>query len=302
MFEHGAKIAVAVSGGPDSMALLHLLRSVSKNIIALTVDHGLRAESAAEAKAVAAWCKKQKIEHHVLSWQGKKPKTGLHEAARVARYELLQNWCRAHKILHLATAHHADDQAETVLQRIAKASGPQGLGGMAEHAYLPHLHVWRPLLRHPKSDLVRYCTMKKIPFAEDASNDNPKFARGRLRSATDVLAVEGLTAQNLNLFAEKQRAAATAISDQAAEFLAQHACLLPKETIIAQCAFQTLPDATAECALDYVLKLTSNVDAPIRGGSLRDLREQMRAPVFRARTLGHCRIVQKKNLIIISPE
>lgn len=306
MFEKNAMIAVAVSGGPDSMALLHLLRSVTKNIIALTVDHGLRLESADEAAQVAAWCKKQKIEHHILNWRGAKPKTGLHETARVARYELLQNWCLKNNILHLATAHHADDNAETILQRISKASGPVGLAGIAEHVFLPHLHLWRPLLAHPKSDLIQYCKMLDIPFITDPSNEHSKFARGRLRGAADVLAAEGLTSQNLNLLAQKQRAAVMALEDQAAEFLAHHADMIPDAMMIAQDAWQSAPAAVQQMAMDYILKQISGIDSPIRYESLQNLCKAVGTDDFRAKTLGHCRIMRKKFRktvqILITPE
>ncbi|HCM83160.1 MAG TPA: tRNA lysidine(34) synthetase TilS [Alphaproteobacteria bacterium] len=307
MFEKNARIAVAVSGGPDSMALLHLMYTATKNIVALTVDHGLRKESMAEAKTIAAWCQKHKITHHILKWRGEKPKTAVHEAARTARYDLLQNWCRKNKILHLATAHHADDNAETILQRIAKASGTQGLAGMQEHTFLPHLHIWRPLLLNYKSELVAYCAQYKIPFAQDASNDNPKFARGRLRGAADVLSAEGLTTKNLNLLAQKQFLAAQAIENQAAEFLANYARLVPKtESVFTLKPWQSLPDATAQHVLDYVLKLTSGAYAPIRSESLGNLRAMLAGNDFRAKTLGHCRIHIKKTKsdarVIITPE
>jgi tRNA(Ile)-lysidine synthase len=306
-FEINASIAVAVSGGPDSMALLHLLRAQTKNILAITIEHGLREESAAEAKAVAAWCKQHKIEHHLLRWRGAKPKTGLHEAARAARYELLEKFCRQHKVLHLATAHHANDQAETILQRIAKASGPAGLSGIAEHSYLPHLHLWRPLLSHPKADLVKYCEIFNIPFARDASNENQKYARGRLRSASDVLAAEGLTAANLGLLAAKQREVSHALEMQTAEFLASHAGLFPTERAeINAAVFHALPQVIQQMAMDHALKLTSGNPSPIRYDSIARLCAALVLPNFRAKTLGHCRIQMKRtpkqSSLIITPE
>lgn len=302
-----SKVAVAVSGGPDSMALLHLLHSLTKDIVAVTVEHGLRAESLNEAFAVGAWCKKNKIKHHVLEWQGKKPKTAVHEAARAARYELLENFCRAHHILHLATAHHADDNAETILQRIAKASGPAGLCGMAAHSFTPHLHLWRPLLHHPKKDLVAYCHHFNIPYARDASNENPKYARGRLRGAAEVLSGEGLTPDNLNLFAAKQREIIQLLEAEGVKFLAQHARLIPGvRAEISADAFAAQPAVIQRIVMDYILKLVSGRDAPIRYDSLTALCAAMAAQGFRAKTLGHCRIapkrIQKKDFIIISPE
>lgn len=313
-------IAVAVSGGPDSMALLHLLHAAKNpplaggstsrrdvgegvKIVAVTVDHGLRAESLDEARAVAAWCKKHKIEHHILTWQGERPKTGVHEAARAARYELLENFCRKHGILHLAIAHHADDNAETILQRIAKASGPQGLAGMAEHAFTSHLHLWRPLLSHTKKELVDYCEHFKIPFVRDPSNENPKYARGRLRGAARILAAEGMTAQNLNLLAQKQYEVVKLWDHETARFLASNARLCPPEgATIDAGAFVAAPVAVQRMALDYVLKLVSGQDAPIRYERLSALCAALAAKNFRAKTLGHCKIAFKQKCVILVPE
>ena len=117
-FENNPTIAIAVSGGCDSMCLTLLLNdwTVANDgkLIALTVDHGLRSESATEAHQVSDWLSQRSIEHHILTWSGKKPTSGIQEAARKARYSLLEDWCLQHKVLHLFVAHNADDQAETI--------------------------------------------------------------------------------------------------------------------------------------------------------------------------------------------
>jgi tRNA(Ile)-lysidine synthase len=302
MFEKNAQIAVAVSGGPDSMALLHLLHSISKNVIAVTVDHGLRADSGDESAMIADWCKKNKIDHQVFKWQGTKPKTALHETARAARYNLLEEFCYQKKILHLATAHHADDNAETILQRLAKASGVQGLAGMQEHSFSPHLHLWRPLLPHRKSELVAYCDYFKIPYVRDPSNEHEKYARGRLRRVGPLLAAEGLTVKNLNLLAEKQRLAAVAIADQGLKFLSyttQHPGAHAKMRHDMWCQ---LPEAAAAWVIERSLKLVSGIDVPLRYESLANLCAALRTHGFRAKTLGHCRIILKKDYVHITPE
>jgi len=157
-FEARPAIAVAVSGGPDSLALLLLtdrwVRERGGAAIALTVDHGLRPDSASEAALVGAWVKSRGIAHQVLSWTGDKPLTGIQAAARRARYRLLTEACAARGILHLAFAHHADDQAETVLFRKERGSGPAGLAGMAASRSLGAVRMIRPLLGWPKSALV----------------------------------------------------------------------------------------------------------------------------------------------------
>ena len=134
---------LAVSGGPDSTALLVLaarwanqLKRAPK-LLAVTIDHGLRPEAAREAAAVKRLAQSLKVSHRTLRWRGRKPRTGLQEAARQARYELLAQAATRAGFAHILTAHTLDDQAETVLFRLARGSGLFGLTGMAHAAPLP---------------------------------------------------------------------------------------------------------------------------------------------------------------------
>ena len=137
-------VVLAVSGGPDSTALMVLAarwRDTLKKppkLLAVTVDHGLRQEAKAEAAAVARLARKLKIAHRTLRWTGKKPKTGLQQAARLARYRLLGEAVRKARATHILTAHTRDDQAETVLIRLSRGSGITGLGAMGRVSSLPY--------------------------------------------------------------------------------------------------------------------------------------------------------------------
>ena len=228
-------LVLAVSGGPDSTALLVLaarwrdaLKAPPK-LIAITVDHGLRKESKAEAAAVARLARKLKVAHRTLHWRGRKPASGLQQAARAARYRLLSEAARKAGSTHILTAHTLDDQAETVLIRMSRGSGMTGLAAMARISSVPgndESKLVRPLLDIPKSHLLATLRAAKIAFADDPSNRDPRFTRARLRGLMPQLAQEGLDARRLALLARRLKRADTAIEavvNQAMDFLAVEA-------------------------------------------------------------------------------
>ncbi|MCB1532956.1 MAG: tRNA lysidine(34) synthetase TilS [Alphaproteobacteria bacterium] len=220
---HDGPIAVGVSGGPDSMALLKLISAAGEHssIHALIVDHGLRPESADEAKAVQARIENwPHVQAHILTWGGG-AQTRIQEEARRARYDLMVAHCAAHDISYLCLAHHMDDQAETVLFRLAKGSGLDGLAGMASlQPFDNDLTLVRPLLDVPKDDLVEFCTAQGIEVVADPSNEAEKFARVRLRRSAEILEEEGLSASRLATTAKRiarARSALEALADEAFE-------------------------------------------------------------------------------------
>lgn len=177
----GVNVAAAVSGGADSMALLLLLKQAGAQVHALTVDHGLRAESAAEAQQVGAWCKNFAIPHTILHWEHNGVTTGMQQKAREARYALMLGWCRAHGVSHLFTAHHADDQMETFLLRLLRESGMDGLAGILPVSMREGIYLHRPLLTFSKDRLIATLKAHRQPWLEDASNRNDAFTRVQLR-------------------------------------------------------------------------------------------------------------------------
>lgn len=192
-------LAVAVSGGADSFALLWLLQqhiNVQK-LLVLTVDHGLRAGAATEAEIVATWCHENGIEHRILNWIGDKPERGLQAAARVARYRLLAKACEDEKVSWLLTAHNADDQAETIFARMARGSGVDGLAGMrlynqiAAGAGRPVTLV-RPLLDIQRNKLRATAVAHELPFCDDPSNDDMEFERVKRRAFLGAIEAQGL--------------------------------------------------------------------------------------------------------------
>jgi tRNA(Ile)-lysidine synthase len=220
--ENSRGLILAVSGGPDSTALLVLAARWAKRLkrapklVAVTIDHGLRAEAAREAATVKRLARRLGVAHRTLRWHGKKPKTGLQEAARIARYRLLAEAAANAGYAHILTAHTLDDQAETVLFRLARGSGLMGLAGMANASPLPvgadrMGFLLRPLLHIPKVRLVATLRAAGIAYSEDPSNRDPRFTRTRLRALMPDLAREGLSAPGLSRFAARMRRADTTI-------------------------------------------------------------------------------------------
>jgi tRNA(Ile)-lysidine synthase len=197
------QIAVAVSGGGDSMALAILLSEWVKEqgikLHAITVDHDLRPESLTEAKTVAKILKPLGITHKILKWEGTKPKTKIQEAARDARYQLMSDYCLQKKIPYLCVAHHGQDQMETILFRMAKGTGLDGMAGMRPVNILDNsLTLLRPLLPISHKDLLETLKSKKIDWIEDPSNVNDRYARVRIRNTIDTLENEGLTPERIS--------------------------------------------------------------------------------------------------------
>jgi tRNA(Ile)-lysidine synthase len=195
------RIAVAVSGGGDSMALVRLASawaaSAGGDAAALTVDHGLRPEAAAEAARVGRWCAAAGIAHVTLRWDGPKPAAALQERAREARYDLLTGWCRAAGRDHLLLAHTEGDQAETFLYRMSRGSGIDGLACMPAVAVRSGVRLVRPLLRVPGTRLVATLEALGQGWVEDPSNRDRRFARVRLRERLEELSVHGLDAKTI---------------------------------------------------------------------------------------------------------
>jgi tRNA(Ile)-lysidine synthase len=309
-------IILAVSGGPDSTALLWLAarwRARVKRgpkLIAVTVDHGLRKESGREALGVKRLARKLRIAHLTVRWAGKKPKTGIQEAARDARYRLLGDVAHKAGARHVLTAHTLDDQAETVLFRLARGSGIAGLRGMVREAPVPsfrgaaqrrarnpypragvmdsgpgpsgrpgmtNLALVRPLLSVPKSRLLATLTSAKIPFADDPSNRDPRFTRPRMRELMPGLAAEGLDARRLASFARRM-----ARADQAIEWAADEAQARLSRASAAGLVFDTgYAELPPEIALRLLGRAVAQVgnEGPAELGKLEALHTALAAAI-----------------------
>jgi tRNA(Ile)-lysidine synthase len=275
------------------MALALLLdawaRAKGGTITALTVDHGLRAEAGAEARQVGYWLRARGIAHRILRWRGPKPDSNIQARARRARYALLDDWCARQGILHLATAHNRDDQAETFLLRLARGSGLDGLAAMApviERARVRHI---RPLLDVPRADLVATLRRAKQDWIEDPTNRDPAHARVRMRNRASDLAAEGLTAARLAGTARALGRARAALDERLAALLAESTSLgVDGVLVLDRRRLAEAPEETALRALGRVAQRVGGADFQPRLKSLVRLRRAVLGRGFRGVTLANC--------------
>lgn len=277
-------IVLAVSGGPDSTALLWLAARWRKRLrngpklVAVTVDHGLRAEARAEARAVKALAGSLGIAHTTLRWTGKKPVRGVPALAREARYGLLARAACRHGASHILTGHTRDDQAETVLMRLARGSGVSGLAGMKAGVSVPaardeFIVLFRPLLHVPKARLLATLAAAKIPHADDPTNRDASFTRARLRLSMPILAREGLTAERLARLADRVQRVEIALGEAvnaAQKKLAPWPWARRRPIVIDADAFGALPE---EIGLRLIGRAISwhATEGPVELGKLESL-------------------------------
>lgn len=312
-FSDEADIAVALSGGGDSMALTYLLsRWCEKKKIrlhALTVNHGLRVEAAAEAKRVGEWVGGWGLTHKILKWTGEKPATKIQEEARAARYRLMADYCHKKKIKYLFLAHHANDQVETILFRLAKGSGLDGLAGMsALQSFDPKLTLVRPLLEVTHQQLLKTCKSAKIDWVEDKSNVSDRYARVRLRQSMQILEAEGLSVGRIMTLGRRLDRARKAL-DEVTD-IAWEKCLISHETKRIVLNYKGLLGYSEEVWVRFLMRglqsFRKGKAYPPRLENVEDLVTRILAPSgkFKAATLGGCivRLDAKKMQLSITPE
>jgi tRNA(Ile)-lysidine synthase len=288
-FERAPHVAVAVSGGPDSLALTLLLaewaHSRNGRVDALTVDHQLRAESAAEAEQVGRWLAPLPgVTHRVLPWRDPKPESGIQAAAREARYRLLAAHCRDHAILHLSVAHHRDDQTETHRLRAAHGSGTIGLAGMSAVRPLDGVRLLRPLLSVAKAELLALLQARGQPWISDPSNNNPAFERVRLRASAETETEARDLAALHRLGLERQR-----LEDEAASILAER--LTVHASGWAELDLDAFAEAAASSlAFGWVLQSLGGNDYPVAAERRLEALARIRAYDAADFTLGGCHL------------
>ncbi|MGL1919599.1 MAG: tRNA lysidine(34) synthetase TilS [Hyphomicrobiales bacterium] len=300
-----ACVAVAVSGGGDSMALLLALHSLTETpdkplkIVALTVDHNLRENAKEEAKQVGIWCQNLGIEHQVLTWQFEQaPTTAIQEKARNARYQLMGDYCAGHGIQKLFVAHNLEDNAETMFMRLKRGAGLKGLSSIAEVSQRivkasQTIQIIRPLLDIEREELRSYLRDHKQAWFDDVSNENEKFERVKIRNHLN----------NADIFTHKTLAKSAkrlAVADDAIEFYVErfwqeNVKLLNRG--IATLAYDLLLDLPREIKLRILARLVWSIGGkpnPPRWQKIETALDQVENQ-SQTLCLGNCLIVKKRD-------
>ena len=295
------RIAVGVSGGADSLALVIKLAEIGKRVVALTVDHALRKESRIEAEYVAKIMFEHGIEHHILTWNEEKPKKGIEEAARRARYGLLFDFCKLNNIGILAVGHHLRDQAETFLLRLQRGSGVFGLSCMQPISLRDGVKIIRPQLDMSPEDLKTYLLAKNIKWIEDPMNDDIDFARVRIRKFLPELKKIGIDEKRLS---------------DTAKILANTRCFIQRQVdvfvennvrwwggIAASLSWNKLKDLDMEVSMPVLGQLLQEIgDADYYPEAVELARVLTETDKFKGCTLGKCELVIAAKRLWIIPQ
>ena len=302
------KIAIAVSGGADSLALLltafEELKPLGYQIVALTVDHQLRPNSSKEALYVANIAKKHHIEHHILVWNEKKPLTGIEEAARNARYQLIGDWCKQNKVSCVMVAHHLFDQAETFLMRLERGSGLDGLCGMFEVSQRKNIKILRPLLNTHPDELKNFLTSHQILWIEDETNSDTNMLRNRMRQFLPILQEKtGITPQKIVQTMKCLQNTKLCLDQKVEKLIKNH--------------FKNWNNQAYSCSKQFFLgqddeikyRIVSKLIKDISGSSYTpeaektlNLIKKTESADFKSATLGHCQILLYQQNLWFLPE
>jgi tRNA(Ile)-lysidine synthase len=298
-----ASLAIAVSGGADSMALCLLTAQWAKQhnvaLHALTVDHGLRPEAADEAMQVKAWLDARDIPHHILPWRDEKPGANIQAAARHARYNLLGEWCAAKGIRHILLAHHRDDQAETFLIRLGRGSGVDGLSAMRPISTRQGLTLLRPLLGIEKTRLIATLEAAKQRWIEDPSNHKPEFTRTRMRLLAPVLEDAGITAQDIAATADRMARARDYLETQTRTAYA--ACVQEHDYGSMTLDASALHDLHPEIGLRVLADVLRRMNGSYLRPRFSEL-EALYAALGDSRTLSGCRFIPTASQVRVERE
>ena len=304
-----SKYAVAISGGPDSLALAYFCKCISiiyhTKIEYYLVDHKLRKESTREAKKILKILKNFKINCKVLTWKGRKPKSNIQSIARNKRYLLLTNECKKYKIPFLLLGHHIDDLYENFILRILRGSGLKGLISMDKisESNFNNIKLIRPLIDIKKTELKKISKIVFNFFVEDPSNTNENFKRIRIRKLINTLENEGLDKNKLKLTIKNLKASNSAIKFYTKKNIDKNSIFFKeKNTFFLNKIFFTQPNEIIFRSLGEIIKKISKKYYLPRGKSISAIVSNIKSKKFKKTTLGGCVIQKVSETIVIFSE
>jgi len=307
--EKFCKFGVAISGGPDSLALAfltkcYLLKNKLISAKFFIVDHNLRKESSKEAELVKQYLKKFDINCKILKWRGKKPHSNIQRIARDNRYNLLKKSCKKNNICHLLIGHHIDDLYENFFIRLSRGSGLRGLSSFGELIEVGNnITVLRPLIKFEKKELIYISKRVFNFFVEDPSNLNENFKRIRIRKLIKALELDGLDKKKLMLTINNLKESNRTINHYVKNNIKQHSVLLKNETIcfLSKIFFEQ-PNEIIFRSLSDLMRKVSKRYYSARGKSIIDVILKIKSRKLKKTTLGGCLIEKVNETVLISRE
>lgn len=295
----GQKLAVAVSGGVDSVALLYWLVAIGADIVCLHVNHGLREAADTETEYVRDLCAKLNVPCHIFYWDGKAATHGIEDAARLARYKLMTDFCHENNIGAIITAHQADDQIETFFMNLGRGSGVYGLAAMRGVGEINGIKILRPLLNVFRAELQDFCDKNNIKYFSDEMNFDPHYTRVKIRQnrhlVQDALGISDerilLAIENLGRVRDTVE---SFVEDTVSKVVFDNYSLFTESFL-----FDLSPDIRLKFIGRVIQKIGGDRYQP-RLNSLICALDKLRADC--KFTLGHCTIRRLGEKILIVPE
>ena len=305
----GSDFAVAVSGGPDSLALMYLANSFAKKnkikLTVLSIDHGIRNESSKEIKWLKKIAKKNKINFYSTKLRIKINSSNTLSKARTLRYDALSKYCVQKKIQFLLTAHHLDDEIENFLMRLIRGSGVKGLSSLKVKSKYKNtkLILLRPLLEYSKKSLIVYLAGKKQKYLYDATNSNEKYDRSRIRKLSEQLIHEGLNKVRFKNVLSNLKNADTAINVAVNNYLEKYVHLSQKKVINFQLKkFTNLPEEIQHRVIVKLCRFMGKNNKIPRSKSVQEVINSIIGNKDFKRTLNGCTFIGRDQFVIVQPE
>ena len=302
-------IALAVSGGPDSLALMHLSNRYALNnninLTVLSIDHGIRAESSKEIVWLKKVAKKNKINFYSTKLKKKINSSNTLSKARTLRYEALSKYCNKKKIKFLLTAHHLDDEIENFLMRLIRGSGIKGLSSLKVKSRYKNtkLILVRPLLEYSKKSLIAYLSEQKQTYINDRTNYNNKYDRSRIRKLSQQLINEGLSKVRFKNVLKNLKNADNAINTAVSNYLEEQVKLNQKKIISFKSQqFINLPEEIQHRVLVKLCRFAGKSNKVPRSRSVQELINSIVKEKSFKRTLNSCTFVGQKGVVNIQSE